>query len=223
MLPAAAGCDYMTGGRKGMCAMLVDLKRIVAYICPFCSNISSKVLSIFNFSGRDKVQLICPTHGCHETCVYITKKNSKYKLDIECPLCGETHSYTVSAENFWNKPLLTYKCPAAGIDVFFVGERSMVEQVLDENSDVYSDIIDEFDDEGGELSFNLLYAIIERLSYLIEHEHVSCVCGSIKPEFEIIGESIALKCVKCKRSKPIEISEKSLAALLNTTSIIIGK
>ncbi len=203
--------------------MLVDLKRIVAYICPFCSNISSKALSIFNFSGRDKVQLICPTHGCHETCVYITKKNSKYKLDIECPLCGETHSYTVSAENFWNKPLLTYKCPAAGIDVFFAGERSRVERALDEKSDVYSDIIDEFDDEDDELSFNLLYAIIERLNYLIENGHVSCVCGNTKPEFEIIDESIALKCVKCKRSKLIEISEESLAVLLSTTSIVIGK
>ena len=99
--------------------VLVDLKRIVAYICPFCSNMSSKSLSIFNFSGKDKVQLICPTHGCHETCVTIAEKHDKYKFDIECPICGDNHSYTTTKENFWNKPLLTYKCPVAGIDVFF--------------------------------------------------------------------------------------------------------
>lgn len=98
--------------------VLVDLKRIVAYICPFCSNMSSKSLSIFNFSGKDKVQLICPTHGCHETCVTIAEKHDKYKFDIECPICGDNHSYTTTKENFWNKPLLTYKCPVAGIDVF---------------------------------------------------------------------------------------------------------
>ena len=80
--------------------VLVDLKRIVAYICPFCSNMSSKSLSIFNFSGKDKVQLICPTHGCHETCVTIAEKHDKYKFDIECPICGDNHSYTTTKENF---------------------------------------------------------------------------------------------------------------------------
>ena len=127
--------------------VLVDLKRIVAYICPFCSNMSSKSLSIFNFSGKDKVQLICPTHGCHETCVTIAEKHDKYKFDIECPICGDNHSYTTTKENFWNKPLLTYKCPVAGIDVFFAGEKDLVENMLNENTDMFSDILDEFDDD----------------------------------------------------------------------------
>ena len=108
---------------------------------------SSKSLSIFNFSGKDKVQLICPTHGCHETCVTIAEKHDKYKFDIECPICGDNHSYTTTKENFCNKPLLTYKCPVAGIDVFFAGEKDLVENMLNENTDMFSDILDEFDDE----------------------------------------------------------------------------
>jgi len=201
--------------------VLIDLKRIVAYICPFCSNISSKALSVFNFSGTDKVRLICPTHGCHEVCVYISQKNSKYKLDIECPLCGEKHSYTISKEHFWHKPLITYKCPVAGIDIFFAGERKMVEQVLDENSDVYSDVIDDFDDDE-DTSFNLLYAIIERLHNLMDSHNVSCVCGNEETELNIVNGNIIITCKKCKMSKVIEADEETLTRLLNAHAIVIG-
>ncbi|MCD8180128.1 MAG: hypothetical protein LUF26_01420 [Firmicutes bacterium] len=201
--------------------MLVDLKRIVAYICPFCSNISSKALSIFNFSGSEKVQLICPTHGCHETCVYITQKGSKYKLDIECPLCGETHTYSISKENFWNKPLITYKCPVAGIDIFFAGERREVEKTLDENSDVYSDVMDDFDDDD-DPPFDLMYAIIERLHHLKDNHKISCVCGSSDAEFNIVNGNIVITCARCRRSRVIEPSEENLIGLLNARAIIIG-
>ena len=117
--------------------VLVDLKRIVAYICPFCSNMSSKITFNIWFFRKDKVQLICPTFGCHETCVTIAEKHDKYKFDIECPICGDNISYTTTKENFWNKPLLTYKCPVAGIDVFFAGEKDLVENMLNENTDMF--------------------------------------------------------------------------------------
>lgn len=202
--------------------MLVDLKRIAAYICPFCSNISSKSLSIFNFSGADKVQLICPTHGCHETCVYITPKRKKYKLDILCPLCGETHSYTVSAEGFWHKPLIAYKCPGAGMDIFFVGEKTEVERALEENSDIYSDVIDDMDDGLDNSIFNLLYAIIERLHILKDAHKLSCSCGSENIELNVINGNILLTCMRCHRTRVIETTEDNLIHLLNAKAIIIG-
>lgn len=202
--------------------MLVELKRMVSYICPFCSNISSKYLSIFNFSGVENVQLICPTHGCHETCVHITQKNSKYKLDVECPLCGEKHSYYISKEHFWNKNLITYKCPVAGIDIFFAGKKDEVEKILEDNSDVYSDVIDDMDDDTDNVSFDLLYAIIERLHNLMENHDVSCLCGSEDIEMNIVNGNIILSCKKCKKTKVIEPREDNLTRILNTRTIVLG-
>lgn len=199
--------------------MLVDLKRIVAYICPFCSNISSKAITVFNFSGTNKIKLICPTHGCHETCVSIMQKNSKYKIDVECPLCGETHSYTVSCEGFWNKELLTYKCPAAGIDIFFAGERSAVEKTLDENSDVYSDIADDYEDE--EDTFNMLYAIVECLQNLNDNHNVSCSCGCDDIKMNVSDNNIILTCTRCNKTKTIATSSESLTRLLNSHAVKI--
>lgn len=206
--------------------MLIDLKRTVAYICPFCSNISSKSLSIFNFSGVDKLQLICPTHGCHELCVYITQKNHKYKIDITCPLCGETHSYTIDKEHFWNRPLITYKCPAAGMDIFFAGERKKVEKSLDENADMYSDIIDDIDNidaDPEDSSINLLYSIIERLHILKDNNKISCVCGEEDIDLNIVGGNITLTCPNCRKSRTLETSENTLIQLLNTHTIIVGQ
>ncbi len=199
--------------------MLVELKRIVAYICPFCSNISSKALSVFNFSGTDTVRLICPTHGCHETCVSIQEKGTKYKLDIECPLCGDSHSYAISRESFWNKPLITYKCPAAGIDIFFAGEKNKVEKMLDENTDMFSDFIDDIDDNE---PFDLMYLIIERIHLLQSSHNVSCTCGSEDIGIDIANGNIALFCRRCKKTKFIASTEDSLTRILNANSIVIG-
>lgn len=202
--------------------MLVNLKRIAAYICPFCSNISTKSISVFNFSGDKKVNLICPTHGCHEICASITPKNSKYKIDIECPLCGGTHSYTVSKEAFWQKPLISYKCPASGIDTFFAGERHKVERALDEYSDVYSDILEDFEEVMHDDPFNLLYAMIERLHILQDKHLLSCVCDSDDIDLDIENGNIVIRCAHCGRTKKLEVSEDSLLRILNTNAIIIG-
>lgn len=203
--------------------MLVELKRTVAYICPFCSNISSKILSVFNFSGAARVKLICPTHGCHETCVSIhPNKNTKYKIDIECPLCGETHSYTVSYENFWHKKLLTYKCPAAGIDIFFIGERQEVERILNESNDSFAGIMDDLDTENETDTFNIIYEMIERLHTLMDHHKVSCTCGSEDHAMTVTDGNIVLTCRRCKNSKVIETNEENLTRLLNVNAIVIG-
>ena len=76
--------------------MVVEMKRTVAYICPVCSNISSKYVTIFDFSGAGKATFVCPTHGCREKCVTISVKGAGYKINVECPLCGGNHSYTSS-------------------------------------------------------------------------------------------------------------------------------
>lgn len=200
--------------------MLIELKRLVAYICPICSNISSKNMSVFNFSGRDKVRLICPTHGCHEQCVEITAKDNRYKLNIECPLCGGNHSYKITNENFWNKKLITYKCPAAGMDIFFAGDSHEVEKALEDSSDIYSDIIDEFDYES-DSAFHVLFSIIEQLHKFQDKHGISCRCGSNTASINVINGNVILSCQRCGQSKVIETSEETLADLLASEQITI--
>lgn len=209
--------------------MLVDLKRTVAYICPMCSNISSKRVSVFDFSGKDKLRLICPTHGCHEECAVLTAKGEKYNISIECPLCGEKHSYTSSQGNFWHKSLLSYKCPAAGMDIFFAGGSREVQKAIEDSSETYSDTVSDsisgiFNDiDNWEFSddYSILFEIIDRLNILNNNHRLSCCCGSDSIETIADGNSVILRCKECKRMKVIDSGSETLARLLNTTQIII--
>lgn len=202
--------------------MVVELKRTVAYICPVCSNISSRYLTIFDFSGAGKASFVCPTHGCREKCVSITVKGAGYKLNVECPLCGGNHSYTSSRGGFWRKKLLSYKCPAAGMDIFFAGNEKEIERTLADNTDIYSDIIDEYDTEDDTV-FNILFSIIERLNKLSDSNRIKCVCGSETVAVTVKGGSVVLSCSVCGRSKTIPATEDNLARILNAERIVIEK
>lgn len=207
--------------------MLVDLKRTVAFICPMCSRISSKRISIFDFSGDDKVNLICPTPNCHEHCATIATKGQKYNISIECPLCGDKHSYAIKRDHFWHKHLIAYKCPAAGMNVFFAGDRVDVEKAVDDSANTYSDTLSDWSDidtidEGGEDDYSLIYEIVDRIRSLSNAHKLSCRCGSIDIDIGVATGGIMLQCKRCRRNKVIELSEDTLTRLLNTTQIIIG-
>ena len=130
--------------------MIVKYERTAAYICPFCSNLTKKKISPFDFSGREQKPLLCSTLGCREECAKISFKNDKYKITVECPICGDAHAFTAQSAKFWNKKLLTYKCPVSGIDIMFFGEEDAVEKTVTERSGEYADIIPDYDDNSAE-------------------------------------------------------------------------
>ena len=77
--------------------------------------------------------------------------------------------------------------------------------------------------DDSDISFNLIYSIIERLHALQESHNISCACGSEDIELNIINGNIILTCLQCKKSKAIETTEETLTRLLNAKAIIIGK
>ena len=178
-------------------------------------------MTIFDFSGAGKATFVCPTHGCRERCVSITAKGAGYKLNVECPLCGGNHSYTSSRSGFWRKKLVTYKCPAAGMDIFFAGDKKEVERTLEDSNDIYSDIIDEYDMEDDTV-FNILFSIIERVNKLMGAHRIGCVCGGETAAVNVKSGSVVISCPRCGRTKTIAATEDNLTRVLNADRIIIG-
>lgn len=208
--------------------MLVDLNRTVAFICPMCSRISSKKISVFDFSGDDKVNFICPSPGCHELCATISAKGQKYGINIECPLCGDKHSYNIKRDTFWHKRLIAYKCPAAGMNIFFAGEKREVEKAVDDSANTYQEVmsdwqdIDELGEEDIDNDYSLIYEIVDRIRNLSNAHKLSCRCGSIDIDIGVAAGGIMLQCKRCHRNKVLELSEDTLTRLLNATQIVIG-
>lgn len=200
--------------------MVIKYERFGAYICPFCSSLSKKSITPFSFSGCNTIKLICPTKGCNEKCVSITHKNKKYLFDIECPICSDTHSYTLTNQKFWNNSVITYKCPVSNINMFFWGENKDVDNATTEMNDEYNDILTSYGINTE--TPDLLYEILECIEDLKDLNKICCTCGNHNITIQIINNAVTLVCNECKKVRVIEITEYNLAMLLNAEVIIIG-
>ncbi len=200
--------------------MLIDLKRFAAYICPSCSNISTRLITAFNFSNG-VLKLLCARHNCCDICASIYEKPSKYFFEIECPLCGDTHSFSVPKSDLWTKPLISYKCPSSGMDIFFIGEYDHVKTALEENIKIYSEITYE-DDEIDDEQANILYKIIDCINELRDIHRIECVCDCDNINLTIINNCAVLSCPSCKRTKFIEPTKENLEMIMQADTIILN-
>lgn len=201
--------------------MLIDLKRTIIFVCPRCTGTNTKLLSVFNFSGKHNAKLICPTQGCHELCAVITEKKDNYTIEVECPICSEKHRFTISRSNLWNKPLVQLHCPASNIAIVFIGEKEKVESALaEEMQKLYETSSHNPDNrEYVEESFLILYSILEKLTNMKKKHKVTCSCGSENIEFYTINGNVIINCRECNKSKLIEGTKQALARLARATSV----
>ena len=201
--------------------MIIKYERTGSYICPFCSNTARKTITPFDFSGNEKIRFFCPTKGCNEKCVSISYKNKKYRFDIECPICNETHSYTITKSKFWNGSVLSYKCPVSDIDMFFWGNYKDIDNAYIKINEDYNNILSDYN-INADLSY-LLYEMLDCAEELNTENKVYCTCGNHNILIQIVNNSLTLTCEDCNKVRVIEINEDNLTMLLNAEAIIIGK
>lgn len=191
-----------------MSVTLNDSKRCIAFICPFCYELYEKEFNIFEFSGT--VEFSCLS-GCAKSCMKISREKSKFQILIECPVCGEAHSFNVSLQSFIKKDLITFSCPEWNIDIFFLGEK---EKVTKKAADAHSkllqteDEIDFFLDEA-----ELIYEISELLNEFIKDNKISCSCGKSTVELRFKDGAISLFCTSCKNHTEIMPTHDVLESL----------
>lgn len=199
--------------------MLLDLNRAVACICPYCSAGFKESLSIFDFSGKTALAVICPNEDCGERCAVIAPKNKKYRIDVECPICTGSHSYYITETDMHNKKLIRLKCPESGMDIFFFGEDEKVDKSFRDALAEFKELAEEC--VGEDMYDETIYAILDRLEYLEGRGGVKCSCGSKKVKFSLEYDGIELRCEKCGKLKILTFDEQTLAALKGSEEIIL--
>lgn len=198
--------------------MIIDLTRAVTYICPLCSTFSTKALSIFELAGKQPVVCFCETAACGEQAVKLYEKKNTYIIEIECPVCGEQHSYTVKRQSFWTRALLTLKCPASDINIFFVGTEAAVRAEADKTAALLAKMMEDMDLED---ELHLMYDLIDCINELSKAGGISCRCGGHNIGISAEDRQIVLTCRDCRTQKHIEASLDSLIALLNTSTLVL--
>lgn len=191
--------------------MIIDYSSTAAYICPECSGVTAANIDVFGFSAR-KAFFRCSDAKCGANCVSARRKNLKYIFEIRCPICGETHSFPISADSFWKKDLLTFLCPVSDTEIFFKGKIEDIKQALDDLA-ARNNISDEKE--------SLLYDMLEEIYMLDAENAISCSCGNKHIDISTPNGAIALLCPKCGAVKIIDVSTKNYRELCSADSIII--
>lgn len=195
--------------------MLIRLNKKIAYLCPYCSEICGSNLSLFSVSRGHGIDLFCTADDCGEKCVTISKKSGKYVFTVECPVCADTHTFTLNAASVLNKPQLSLKCPVSDIEILMIGNDGNLPEIFENTINSYSDLIEPFMPDA---IFMQMIAIIEKLS---RQGDISCICGNEHIQVSAGDDSIRFMCPKCGRKKEITVNEENLAALLAASSIIL--
>lgn len=196
--------------------MILDFTRFCAYICPICIESSITELNIFKFSGNKTVSLNCSDDDCRESCVNISNYNDKYKLEIVCPICGESHTFNINKNAFWSRPLISLKCPVSGIDMLFIGNKSDVTKSIKKQQHIFDDM------RMHSSEINLVLEIIECINSFAEERRMYCECGCREIRATVTQNEIILTCPHCNNKRTFEISIDTLSMLLNLNSIVLN-
>ncbi len=197
--------------------MIINYDRSAGFICPFCSSIVKRKINAFSFSGKNEITLTCPTRGCREECVTITKRPSKFRISVECPICGDDHSVMYQSEAFWSKELITYKCPSSGESIFHCGTDKSVRNALQKTIAEYSAPYD-----ASRSDADMIAQMLDIVHEIKDEDKISCQCGSHNILIRLSDNNILLTCGRCKRVRVIEPTDQNLIMLINAESIVIG-
>ena len=176
--------------------MITELERSILYFCPDCSAVSTKKVSAFGISGQTPHTEYCSNTHCNKTLIDFVFKKNKYHISIECPVCGDKHSFNITQKTMWSKDFFILNCPSSGFGILFVGkdEKRLMAEYYAQN-ELIAGIIAEGDEEFEK--FDIIFEIVEVLNELAREDAINCSCGSNKICINLKEDNIELLCQEC--------------------------
>ncbi len=200
--------------------MISDFSQSILYYCPNCSAVSERRITAFQFPKNKAVEISCTNDMCSIPVITVKSIKDKYKISIVCPICSETHSFTISSKTLWNKEFFILNCNNTGMGILFVGKNSeKLSSEYQAQIDMVSGLMAEEDFDEDEL--DLLFEIFERINELARKESISCSCGSSNIAIQLNADSISLTCKNCDNEINFDIDSELLDKLLSTNHFII--
>lgn len=100
----------------------------VSYMCTGCNDFPVFNINIFDFSGNRERTYKC---DCEHSEIKIIKNSIKsFKIEFECPVCNEKHSYIIPKNQFWSDDVFTFSCPFYEANILYVGSRNKLEETV---------------------------------------------------------------------------------------------
>lgn len=200
--------------------MLITSNRLVAATCPECAARVKSKISIFDFSGKKSVSAHCTDAMCASPLWKMQTVKDKYRISVNCPACGEEHTYTLSAHSFWGKEYVCLNCPSWEIGIFHVGRD---EKFIDRQLAILDDSIREmlgqasYMDDGAQV----IYALVECIHLLAKTDNIKCGCKNPDITIKLDDDGVVLSCKVCGKKKTIAPTEENIDYLMQTGTIVL--
>ena len=200
--------------------MITDLTTSMLYICPECSTTSLRTLSAFEIKKKGGLSLFCSNKSCNSENIIINSSKDKYKINIDCPVCGDEHNFTLSQKTIWKKDFIILNCTQSGFGILFIGKD--IEKLKKEHnaqSELIAGIIANNDEIYDEL--DILFEMVELINSYASKNKIHCQCSDENITIAINTDSVTLMCKNCGRCTTFKANVDTLDALSELLEIIL--
>ncbi len=196
--------------------MLIDLKKSVAYICPYCGKLSIRDISFFDLpNGRSVFR--CQDSDCNREIVEISHKKEKYIFEVICTVCNDKHTFTLKPSSLWKKSLVVLACPNTTVGIMFTGDRETVNEELERQNALYLEAEKEI---ASSPELSIYFEIITVINRISKDGKISCnSCGMGAFDIELDEMGVLVTCRDCGAEALIEINPDALKKLITDGKI----
>lgn len=199
--------------------MVIDFNKTAAYLCPGCGCMTYGNFSLFELSGGRGISVSC---GCGKSHLKILPKTqTEYTISLRCLVCEEEHAFHIPLIDLMKQPYISVSCPDILIGLCYIGNEDAVKYAVTENEDYIKDIITACGlEHTGKNGITMLKAL-DKIQELSEESALSCACGSIKIDVDVLEEELVLQCCMCGASASFTADEIRNGHFSEVTEIVI--
>ncbi|WP_027339896.1 hypothetical protein [Halonatronum saccharophilum] len=176
--------------------MLLEFKLALAWRCPVCGELEVDEINLFDFSGKDRLDIKC---GCGFTKLVFGKGDKKrYWLEYSCLICETKHRVSYSQSDFWSKRIKKLKCLDNGAELGYLGDYKEVKRLADEEEECLKIMIDKLEFEDYFSNPEIMLSVLNELHDIAETNGLICQCGNSNIDIDMLPKEIRLTCNRCR-------------------------
>lgn len=124
----------------------------------------------------------------------------------------------------WSDKLLSLSCSEKELPIGYIGPDQQViplcEEIKKTFVQVASELVSDEEQEGEFDNFFIVYAVMEKISKMVERQMIGCRCGYNKLSVEILPDRIELECQNCHGVGVIYTDNKDILHILESMGSI---
>jgi hypothetical protein len=120
--------------------MLFDTNIGAAVRCTNCGKLIMNEISLFNLSRSGVYEVKC---SCDRVVMTVKSSNCKsFRIHIPCIVCEKEHLFMFDSRQALTQKVKILSCPASQMDIAFVGNKTLVEEVAQKHERDLQELIE---------------------------------------------------------------------------------